>query len=215
MGSIRTISEQVYCKIKDDIISMRCKPGEKMTLKSLEEQMGVSSTPIREALTHLQRDGLIEYQPNVGMSVISYTKKDVEDIFRLMEELDVIALHFACKSPKRNELIQMLSNVQDQAAQLLADNNLEQWEELSDKFHLVFYDFADNSRLTIAADRIRMQLTVFSYSYQQSANNQVSIQREHDMVLKYVKAGNDSDAEAALRQHLQSSALRALTILPL
>ena len=65
--NIKTVTEQIYSVIKQDILSQKLLPGEKLTTKALQDKLGVSSTPIREALTHLQQDGLIEYQPNIGM----------------------------------------------------------------------------------------------------------------------------------------------------
>lgn len=209
---IQTVAEQVYCAIKRDVLRLRFKPGEKITLKALQEEFGVSSTPIREALMRLQQDGLIEYQPNVGMRVVDYSKEDLEEIFCLMEELDAIALRFACKSPDRDKMIRELTELQAKAAQLITDQDFQKWEELSDQFHLILYQFANNSRLSVAAEKLRMQFTVFSYTYQQAEDNRVSIQQEHDLILQYLAAGDDAKAEAAMRRHIASSAKKALSL---
>ena len=76
----QTIAEQIYQTLRGDIFAQRLRFGEKITTKELQEKLGASSTPIREALTRLQKDGLIVAQPNVGMRVVSYTRKDVLDI---------------------------------------------------------------------------------------------------------------------------------------
>lgn len=210
---IKTVTEQIYNVIRQDILSQRLKPGEKLTTKTLQEKLGVSSTPIREALTRLQQDGLIEYQPNVGMRVVRLTRKDLEDIFSLMIEFDVIAMKFSCRSSKRADMVDTLRRVQEEAAVRLENAELERWETLSDDFHLVFYRFADNSRLNIAAERTRMQFTIYSNAYQSDETNRREIQREHDQILHYLEAGDDETAEAALRRHSAASFDKALEVL--
>lgn len=210
---IKTVTEQIYNVIRQDILSQRLKPGEKLTTKTLQEKLGVSSTPIREALTRLQQDGLIEYQPNVGMRVVRLTRKDLEDIFSLMIEFDVIAMKFSCRSSKRADMVAALRRVQEEAAACLENAELKRWETLSDDFHLAFYRFADNSRLNIAAERTRMQFTIYSNAYQSDETNRREIQREHDQILHYLEAGDDETAEAALRRHSAASFDKALEVL--
>ena len=80
-GEIKTIAEQIYMLIRSDILHHKLTGGERLTMKFLQERLGVSSSPIREALTRLQQDGLVEYQPNVGMRVTKFSAKDVNDIY--------------------------------------------------------------------------------------------------------------------------------------
>lgn len=206
----QTITEQIYHAIREDIFAQRLHFGEKLTTKALQERLGVSSTPIREALTQLQKDGLIVGQPNIGMQVVSYTAKDVLDIYTLMTELDAIALRLACTGSQREALVAALEENQAQATQLLSQGDVIGWRSLSDHFHLLFYQYADNSRLSDAADRTRSQVTVFSHAYQQLQMNQHDIQSQHDAILSSLKAGDDVAAEAALRQHFASSMEKAL-----
>ena len=94
-GEIKTIAEQIYMLIRSDILHHKLTGGERLTMKFLQERLGVSSSPIREALTRLQQDGLVEYQPNVGMRVTKFSAKDVNDIYAFMRELECAA----CVSP--------------------------------------------------------------------------------------------------------------------
>ena len=87
-GEIKTIAEQIYMLIRSDILHHKLTGGERLTMKFLQERLGVSSSPIREALTRLQQDGLVEYQPNVGMRVTKFSAKDVNDIYAFMRELE-------------------------------------------------------------------------------------------------------------------------------
>lgn len=207
---IQTVTEQIYHAIRDDIFAQRLRSGEKLTTKSLQERLGVSSTPIREALARLEKDGLIMVQPNVGMRVVSYTRKDVEDIYTLMAELDAIAMRLAFGGSKQQEMLETLRELQTYSIQALMRGDLPQWEELSDRFHLIFYWYADNSRLIDVAERTRCQLTVFSHAYQQVDTNREEIQRQHDTILHCLEAGDVRAAEESLRLHFASSRAKAL-----
>ena len=210
----QTIAEQIYQTLRGDIFAQRLRFGEKITTKELQEKLGASSTPIREALTRLQKDGLIVAQPNVGMRVVSYTRKDVLDIYTLMTELDTVALRLACAGGKCAAMTAQLQAVQAQAVKLLMRGDVAGWEELSDEFHTIFYRYSDNSRLSDAANKTRSQMTVFTYAYQQEETNREEIQYQHDAVVHCLEAGDVPAAEEALRRHFASSIEKALRALP-
>ncbi len=210
----QTIAEQIYQTLRGDIFAQRLRFGEKITTKELQEKLGASSTPIREALTRLQKDGLIVAQPNVGMRVVSYTRKDVLDIYTLMTELDTVALRLACAGGKCAAMTAQLQEVQAQAVKLLMRGDVAGWEELSDEFHTIFYRYSDNSRLSDAANKTRSQMTVFTYAYQQEETNREEIQYQHDAVVHCLEAGDVPAAEEALRRHFASSMEKALRALP-
>lgn len=213
MKQIQTITEQTYQEIRQQILNRELPPGTRLGIKFLQERLGVSSSPIREALTHLLQDGLIEYRPNVGMRVITFTPKDVEEIFHLMRELDAIAMRFSFAQPNRNELIARLQELNQNAHDLLKQHDYEQWETCSDNFHLIFYDYADNSRLNSYADKARLQLTAFSIIYQQDASNCESIQQEHDAVLSFLEKGDLPGALEAFYKHFDTTLGLALQVL--
>ena len=138
-AKIQTVTEQIYREIRKEILSKTMAPGEKLTIKMLNERYGVSSSPIREALARLQQDGLIDYKPNVGMSVIQLTTRDMDELFDFMAELDVMALRMAMRSGRIEELTDKLRLLQQQAKSCL-DDNAEQWNNFSDAFHVTLYD---------------------------------------------------------------------------
>lgn len=213
MAGMMTISEQVYNTLYEGIVSGDIKAGQKLTLKSIQDSLGVSSSPIREALTRLSEAGLIIYQPNVGMTVLDITYEDAVEIFSLAEEFDVIALRFAFNSENRNEMLIDLNHVQKKAAEALEKHDLEKWLHYSDEFHNVIFKYCNNSRLFDAAEKNRMQLSILSHKYQQIDENNLEIQEEHNEILRALESGNLKMAEKCMRSHLQSSANKSLKFL--
>lgn len=209
-GTIKTVTEQIYQDICKSIMDRSLPAGTKLTIKSLNERYGVSSSPIREALAHLQQDGLIEYKPNVGMSVVTLTKKDVHEIFTLILELDKIAMRFAMESPKAPEIVENLSGIQDY---LISEEEVnDEWLSMSDEFHKIFYHYADNSRLTESAEKLRKQLTILSTAYEQSGVNRQEICEQHERILDALETGNISAAEDLMKEHLLSSYRKAMEV---
>ena len=212
MAGIMTISEQVYHILYDGIVTGEIPAGQKLTLKSMQNRLGVSSSPIREALTRLSEDGLIVYQPNAGMTVIDIRYEDAIEIFALAEEFDAISLKFAFHSGARHDMITDLHHVQKRAAEALANNDYEQWIHFSDEFHNVFLKYCNNSRLVEAAEKNRKQLTILSHKYQQKEENNREIHEEHNEILRAVEEDNIELAEKYMRSHLQSSAKKSLKL---
>jgi len=213
-GMVKTVTEQIYNEIRNAIMTQEIPAGEKLTVKMLHEMYGVSSSPIREALTMLKEDGLIEYKPNVGMSVIVMTAKDVDEIFDLMAEMDVIAMSFSFKNGHGNELIRAMKENLEKLASYPANDKADddEWIRLSDNFHLLMYDYADNSRLTIAARKIRAQMTVFSNAYERIEENKSDIAEEHGKILAALENNDLEGAGEIMREHLMSSKARALQV---
>lgn len=211
-SKILTVTEQIYRELRDEILDHRIPPGEKLTIKMLHERYGVSSSPIREALAHLQQDGLINYKPNIGMRVVEMTPKDMEELFTLMAELDAIAVRFAMKSERRDEMLEKLRKLRDEGNEFV-ENDIDGYLGVSEDFHLLFYEYADNSRLADAAGKIRMQFSLFSRVYQKEPHNQKEIHEQHQAVINAVLNGDVEEASLLMRQHVQSSRCKALHVI--
>ena len=99
-----TLSTQIYHILREDILTQAIPLGEKLTLKSLQERFQVSSTPIRDALTRLNEEGLVEYYSNVGVNVISLDRKDLTELYQFMGDLDRLAILYSGNSPEHEQI---------------------------------------------------------------------------------------------------------------
>lgn len=79
----QSLGGQIFNRIRDDILSGNYTPGEELKEATLGKQLGVSRTPVREALRQLDLEGLVEIAPNRGAKVIGISRKDVEDIYHM------------------------------------------------------------------------------------------------------------------------------------
>lgn len=205
-----TLSTQIYHILREDILSQAIPLGEKLTLKTLQERFQVSSTPIRDALTRLNEEGLVEYYSNVGVNVISLTEKDLTELYQFIGDLDSISIRYASMYPVQEKIIDKLkenisitSCIKKQP--LTSDEETRRWIECSDNFHLIFYEFCNNSRLITAAKRLRSQLTIFSNAYERQPQPQIEIFEEHEKIYSSYLQQDYDKAVSFMKEHLNHS----------
>lgn len=199
----KTLSEQIYQILHQDILTQQIPAGTKLTLKNLQERFEVSSTPIREALTRLTEEGLVSYFSNVGVSVLSFTPEDLTEIFTFMGDLDALAVNYAAQHPDCKELERCIRENLDRCAD--PSTSQEELLELSDEFHLLFYRYCNNTRLTRTADRLRSQLSVSAYQYERDPETLSQILNGHCRIAENFLAGDTIKASENMRKHLLES----------
>lgn len=214
-----TLSEQIYQILRADILSQRIPLGEKLTLKKLKEQFGVSSTPIREALTRLTEEGLVNYYSNIGVNVISLTERDLTELYQFMGDLDRLAILYSAGHPKHERICRELENVISvtntiESKSALLPEDIPEWIEHSDRFHLIFYDYCRNRRLTLAAEKLRSQLTIFSNIYETKSQPQKQINQMHTRIYESYRKKDYGEAGDLMKQHLEDSLVYAKQCLP-
>lgn len=190
-----SLSEQIYTQLRQDIVLQKLPCGRKLTLRELQDTFEVSSTPVREALTRLAQEGLVELIANQGARVVELGLRDMLDIQDMMSLLDCHAVQTAMQSPDREALSEALAvTLSMQKAALAGDDPAAYWTHNND-FHEVFYAFADNRRLIQMAKQLG---GLFSIVILRSGSEHpdASIE-EHAAILEAVCTG---DAAAAVRQ---------------
>lgn len=207
----QTLSEQIYEILRQDILTQKIKCGTKLTLKVLQERFEVSSTPIREALTRLSEEGLMFYYSNIGVRVLEFTSQDLREIFQFMGDLDALAVRYAAEHARRDILTDQL---RENLESCKKETDTQKLLQLSDEFHLLFYEYCDNSRLKNSAERLRSQLSVASYQYEQQTDNRSHIYEEHRAIFASFARGEAEEAAAKMKAHLMHSLVYAQAVWP-
>ncbi|MCD8152502.1 MAG: GntR family transcriptional regulator [Clostridiales bacterium] len=146
MAVIRRMSlvDQVYEKLRDQIVSLEIPFGSKLNVSKLQEEYGVSSTPIREALNRLLNDGLIEFENNVGARVIDLTPDDVRQVQELSYAYKIVAARNALRSGDLTAMAEEINRYIEQYRH--STNVVESCRCIKDILD-VFYKNANNDRL--------------------------------------------------------------------
>ncbi len=146
MAVIKRLSlvDQVYEKLRERIVSLEIPFGSKLNVSKLQEEYGVSSTPVREALNRLLNDGLIEFENNVGVRVIDFTPDDVRQVQELSYAYEIVAARNALRNGNIEE---MAAEIEQYIEEYRHTTNLVESCRCIRDILNVFYKNADNDRL--------------------------------------------------------------------
>ena len=211
MTNKQTLSDQIYDMLRKDIISQKINCGQKLTLQTLKSQFNVSHTPIRQALTRLSEDGLVTYFSNCGVSVVTFTREDIKQLYQFIGELDVLAIQFCKLSYAQEPLLFELEEIINKCISLLKDNNITEWKAYSDNFHYIFYKYAENHYLNESAQKLRAKIELISNLYY-SEENVEKIQESHTIIYQSIQAKDFDKASEFMRKHLQYDMIFALKV---
>jgi DNA-binding GntR family transcriptional regulator len=209
--------EQAYEAIRLDILSGTIKPGERLREEDLVKRVGVSRTPVREALRRLEADGYTVVEANRGATVASHSKRDVDEIYGLRALLEGHAARRAATRITPDQLAHMEvlnRQMDDIASQSGLDETQKQLRriELNQAFHQIVLDACDNARL---AALIR-QLAQVALSAQTFAHYEpkdlVRSSDHHEELIRALRSGHPDWSEATMRSHIHN-ARQVMTIL--
>lgn len=159
MGILKkqSLVDQIYDEIKNLIINLEVPLGSKLNVSELQDKFGVSSTPIREAINRLQKDGIVEYENNIGAKVIAITSKDVEEIQEVSFALQTGAIRY---SMQKSDTFKIAEEIKDYIDKCMKAEKKEEFFSYINKIANIFYIYANNSRLVGSANLMYAQQAI-------------------------------------------------------
>jgi DNA-binding GntR family transcriptional regulator len=144
----KTLREQIVESIKESIATGKLKPGEKICETKLAEDLGISRTPLREAIQTLEAEGFLNVVPRKGAVVSEYSKKDIEDIYEIKATLEGLAARLATKNLS-DEDIYHLGDINNQlkSMSLKNESSVSRFFRVHNQFHELFLKASNNERL--------------------------------------------------------------------
>jgi len=197
----RHLIDEVYDRIKERIINLELKPGSRLLLRQMADQLGVSQTPIREALSKLSKDGLVDVVAGLGYYVVELSSRDVREIYDLRKIYENYVLDFAVKNLGSDELQTMKQKLNECKKEFDKDKKTSQFYETDEDFHMRIIQNSDNRKLKEVYTRIYDLVTVCRHMYQRTTE---AIE-EH---LTLIDALTDKDltrAKDALNTHINNA----------
>lgn len=191
----------VYNEIRDDILAGHLKPGESLTEVKISTELGVSRTPVREAIRQLEHDGLVRSVPNKGAVVIGISEADIEDMYTIRIFAESVAAEWAIVHITNEELAQLGEIVELQEFFAKKNDFLQVWQ-YDAKFHNVIY--------TACKSRMLQHLLVDFHTYASRAR-ELSIHsparllasvEEHRKIYEAIKAKDGFAARKSAEEHL-------------
>lgn len=195
---------RVFTKIREDILSGKYKQNDELKETTIGQELGVSRTPVREALRQLELEGLVNIIPNKGAYVNGISEKDIHDIYIIRSYLEGLCAKWACEYITQEQIDELEEVVYLSEFHAKKEHH-EQIVELDNKFHQLIYE-ASNSKLLnhILSDfhhyvqRIR-KITLASDLRAASSN------KEHTAILDAIRQRDGEKAEMLAHEHIMNT----------
>jgi DNA-binding GntR family transcriptional regulator len=172
----------------------------------LAAQLGVSRTPIREAIRMLEQEGLAVTVPRKGAEVAKMTLKGMEDVLEIREALDILACQLACVRITEEQLV-LLEEKKKAFEDSLKSGNVREIAETDVAFHDVIYDATNNPKLVNMLNNLREQIYRYRVEYLKKEENYPKLITEHNAIFDALANHSQEAATASIREHVKNQAI--------
>lgn len=203
VGGPRSLKDRVYAVIKDAILTLKLAPGTPLVETQLAEELGVSKTPVRDALQELEREGFVIRILFKGTYVTEVSLKDLSEIFQLRAVLEGLAARLAVPLFSPDELDEIDRNL-SAAEAALEKGDLIQCSQHGKKLHDAIISKANNQQLLLIIHNLDDHVQRFRLISDQINGRLHKSVKEHRSVLEALRQKDPQAAEEAMRAHLHS-----------
>ena len=203
------ISDSAYEILRERVVSKELAPDQRLDLHSIEQQLGISRTPLKEALVRLEIDGLVRIVPRSGTFVTNPDRQDIMESFDVRRVLEVHAVSLAAERASAEEL-QVLQDIVDELGQLVQAPNrtaiYPRYLKLDRDLHGRIVTLAGNRRLRLSHSRENLHAQMARIRYRRAERELETAQHEHERIMDALMARDAEAAKAAMDAHLQRAA---------
>ncbi len=201
-----TLSREAHRALRTAILDRRFLPGAKLVVRVLAEDLGLSPTPIKEALAALEREGLVVAVPHRGYHVPRITLQDVEELYALREVVEGLAAGLAAHRATERVEAQLNRLLARQRA-CARTGDVERYGDLDLAFHRCLREAAGSGRLAQVAESFDGQIRMLISTSAKLPGRLPASLKEHIAVARAVTSKNPAAAEAAMRHHVRQAGI--------
>lgn len=201
MDEYLPLREVVFNTLRTAIIHGEFEPGERLMEMHLAKRLGVSRTPVREAMRMLELEGLVVMIPKKGAEVARITEKDLKDALEIRMALEELAAELACRRID-DAGRRALKDASDTFRKAVESQDLSAIVEADVAFHNVVYESTHNSRLLNISQTLREQVYRYRVEYVKDLNHHSKLVAEHEALTEAILQGNEEKAKEVTRKHI-------------
>lgn len=204
MSDQYSLRGRVFHKIRDDILNGKYKENEELKEVAIGQELGVSRTPVREALRQLELEGLVQIIPNRGAFVTGIQAQDVRDIYMIRARLEGLCARWACENITKEQMDEMEENVY--LAEFHAKKgNMEQMAELDNQFHRILYASGASKMLEHLLEDYHQYVMRIRRKTLSTPDRAIASNKEHHGIMEAIKANNPDLAEKLASEHMNNA----------
>jgi DNA-binding GntR family transcriptional regulator len=197
------LRDVVFNTLRQEILTGKLKPGERLMEIHLANKLGVSRTPIREAIRKLELEGLVVMIPRRGAEVAQITLKSLEDVMEVRRALDVLAIELACERMSNDDL-EKLHVACENFNVAVKTKDTRKIAEADVEFHDIIVASTGNSRLIQLVNNLSEQMYRYRFEYLKDDTTHDTLKKEHlEMYLSIVRKDKETAAKT-VKKHIDN-----------
>jgi DNA-binding GntR family transcriptional regulator len=198
------LAKMAYESLRESILKGELAPGEIYNEKGLAKELGISRTPVREALLELSAQGFVTFIPRKGVKVNHYSRRDVEEIFELRMAIELAVMEKVAKLSSSCDLTKLEATLKEQQ-RAIEKKDYEGFLKADKEFHTTFSELAGNKRFVSILENIRDLYHMMARDALNDEQRWKEVVEEHKQVLQAAREGKASQAKKAMERHLKQS----------
>ncbi len=203
MNEYLPLRDVVFNTLRRAILRGELLPGERLMEIQLAQRLGVSRTPVREAIRKLELEGLVTMIPRKGAEVAKITVSDLKDVLEVRIALEELAVKDACENITGEQLA-ALRGANEEFRQVLREGDLMACGQADIKFHEIIYAATNNRRLLQMLSNIREQMYRYRLEYLKDHSKHEALVREHEAICQALQEHDRAKAGEAIRTHIEN-----------
>lgn len=203
MDDYLPLRDVVFNTLRRAILKGELKPGERLMEIKLANRLGVSRTPIREAIRKLELEGLVIMVPRKGAQVAQITAKDLNDVLEVRSGLENLAIKIACERIT-DQQIQVLEKASRHFENTMETDDITALAKADVDFHDIIYQATNNQRLIQILSNLREQMFRYRVEYLKDATMRATLVEEHDAICDALRNRDQQKAFDYVSLHIDN-----------
>lgn len=212
MNEYLPLRDVVFNTLRQAILRGELKPGERLMEIQLANKLGVSRTPIREAIRKLELEGLVLMIPRKGAEVAEITEKNLRDVLEVRGALEELAVRLACERID-TEGIERLKQAAKGFETVLDSEDITKIAEADVAFHDIIYIATDNERLIQLLNNLREQMYRYRVEYLKQKEFHSKLMSEHLDIISAIERGERDKAASITSRHIENQVEAVIDLL--
>lgn len=212
MNEYLPLRDVVFNTLRQAILRGELKPGERLMEIQLANKLGVSRTPIREAIRKLELEGLVLMIPRKGAEVAEITEKSLRDVLEVRRALEELAVQLVCEKITEEE-IEELKAAAKEFENVLKDGDITKIAEADVRFHDVIYMATDNQKLIQLLNNLREQMYRFRVEYLKREEVRPQLLAEHEEIIATIERREKATATKVVCEHIDNQVEAVIDII--
>lgn len=205
MNEYLPLRDVVFNTLRQAILRGELKPGERLMEIQLANKLGVSRTPIREAIRKLELEGLVLMIPRKGAEVADITEKSLRDVLEVRKALEELAVRLACDKITKEEVGNLKAAAQE-FKKALASSDITQIAEADVRFHDIIYEATENQKLVQLLNNLREQMYRYRIEYLKNSGVYNKLIAEHEEIIRHIEKREKEQAAGIVSRHIENQA---------